>query len=623
MSSQPPPRKPPNFPPGLPQGLPPGLLPLKLKELEKAELKQNSTMKVSSLSIPTNPSSSSDGAISPLSTDTIALSPLGSPSEPWRIMNSEEVIEQKDSDILQICSENMGSVTDRGPKTDTSKSVEGNGVTSGSKLFPSFSLPQLNLAISSASFFRYNSSTGNKGKEKGKEKGKGKEKEIESEREVLFSISATLKTIYYPLGYRGFLETHSEKLKFSAILRRIFGINTFADVATIGLFYPHTIKLFLEKTVLASESAVDRIAGEIKTGAHKNLLSSLCRYDRSMTYWVSTYDLAYDSYMRYMESIFFEEEPTANIYSIFEKIPQYIRLSDAIQVIVSEIEYKDIYEDLMNSFKKYEDTFSKERHLDFLKESAAANQQDIELKCEKDNSLYKNQLESINSDLENRIRREKNLLTEHNLNLVPEFTRKFKLKHIFFQIFEEFRNQEISENPSNMDNFPKVLPLWNKGLLCQKGILEIYLYFFAALCRRRIKFYDMVSGEKIGSIYINEKFISEFSKIKKGKDFIFFLQEKKKNYNQGLLEIVLYKTLEYINENTQIDINYSMVVSAALKGANAKYIKYMDGPFHGYGEDYFMEAIRIVCDQILGPIAGSSEVYEMEIEKSSSTSPKI
>jgi hypothetical protein len=327
--------------------------------------------------------------------------------------------------------------------------------------------------------------------------------------------------------------------------------------------------------------------------------------------------------MQYMKAIFFEEDTTANIYSVFEQIPQYTRLSNAVQKSVSEIEYKDIYEDLTNSFKRYVDIFSRERRLDFLKASVAANQQDIDLQCEKDNSLYKDRLKAINSDLENKIRIEKILLAEHDLQLIPEFTRKFKLKHIFFEAFERFRNEEVLETPGAMDRFPNALPLWDKSLLCQKGILKICLYFFATLCRRRIKFYDMVSGEKLGGICINEKFLSEFNKVNKVKDFVFFMQEKRRDYSQGQVKIVLYKTLEYINENAQIEIDYFSVVSAALKETNANYVKYMDGPFHGYGEDYFMEAIRIVCDQILGPIAGSSEVYEMEIEKSSGPSPKI
>lgn len=607
MSSQPPPRKPTN--------LPPGLQPLKLGELKK-ESKQNPPRTTSPLSTSTNPSPSSDGAISPLNTDFIALSP----SEPWLIMNSTEVIKQQGyPQTLEICSENIRCVTERGQKPSTSKSVEGIGPIPGNKLSPSFSLPHLNLAISSVSFFKYSSSKGSKEKEKEKEK----ENEMESERKALRSINDTLKTIYYPLGYRGFLETYSEKFKFNGILRRVFGVNTFADAATMELFYPHTINLFLGKKVLASVSAVTRIAGEIKAGANKNLLSSLCRYDRSMSYWLSGNDFAYDSYIFYMKAIFFEESSTANIYSVFETIPQYIKLSDAIQEIVSEAEYKEIYEDLMNSFKKYADIFSRERHLDFLKASVAANQQDIDLQCEKDNSLYKDKLKSINNDLEDKIRREERLLADYHLQLVPEFTREFKLKHIFFDIFEGFRNEEISETPCNIDRFPKTLPLWDKSLLCQKGILEICLYFFATLCRRRIKFYDMVSGEKSGSICINEKFLFEFSKINKVKDFIHFMQEKRKDYNQGQIEVVLYKTLEYISENAHIEIDYFSVVSAALKETNANYAKYIDGPFHGYGEDYFMEAIRIVCDQILGPIAQSSGVYEIKIEEPSGPSPKI
>ena len=201
---------------------------------------------------------------------------------------------------------------------------------------------------------------------------------------------------------------------------------------------------------------------------------------------------------------------------------------------------------------------------------------------------------------------------KQSLRVIPKFTQDFPedfpLESDFFNKFLYLRNKECDNGSRVADKKPENLPAWHKESLCEKNILKICLYFFRAICNQHPKFYDMWSGEKAHDIYINEKFISKWSEIKSTEKFVHFMQQQKKYYNIGLLEIVLYKTLEYISENAQIPMNYSLIIKKALEKAKTKSSKPIGKPLQDYNEAFFKEAVRVAFKHI----TQSAMVYNSE-----------
>ncbi len=473
----------------------------------------------------------------------------------------------------------------------------------------------------------------------------------------------------YPCGHRGFLEEYSDNLNDSEHFRDL-GINSFADVESfMRLFSKRKFDLDRDVKVFISNNDLIRMAIEKETDIQE-ILDRLRLYDRYMYYLVLDNPDAAQAYKKGMTDIFFSvEKPT--IYSIFNAILPYDDLKKPIQKIVFKEDYHRIYSGLINVLQDYKNRLSKGRKLKALQDRAMLKREELETvtaQCPKTVEEYSEQITNqmpfnncneinqgnsekssmeiepfdpnIQAEFERvvsqhgekikklqeelkligkKIREKEKGLMKHRFSLIPEFRLASVRENRFFDRFSELREQDVREFSMRKEALTKViLPKWNKDFWCFENMVTICLYFFVALFKRCPGFYGKPCHSD--EMYINEKFASRIKQMNTQEEFENFVEAQKKNHDQGLLEIVLYKALEYISEEAQVEINYSVVIPEALQRARARCGEI---PFYHCGKIFFEAAMEYVFENLKNPLPQSSESPSHGLSGPSGPAPKL
>jgi hypothetical protein len=173
------------------------------------------------------------------------------------------------------------------------------------------------------------------------------------------------------------------------------------------------------------------------------------------------------------------------------------------------------------------------------------------------------------------------------------------------------------------DDMPKSLHKLSPDL-SKKYILAAIFYFFAALCRVNPKFYGTKIIKEEENLYINEKFNSNFKAIEKtGKveEFISFMQEKKKLYDEGLLKIVLHKALEHISENVGIKLDYSTIVDEVFTRTKSEFPDLDGAPYVSHGKFFFKVLSGYVFEKIENYLSQSAKQHLETLSGPSASGP--
>jgi hypothetical protein len=458
----------------------------------------------------------------------------------------------------------------------------------------------------------------------------------------------------YPPKQRGFLELYSEKAGFSEKLRRVLGINSFADTASIGLFPLELMELDLKEKIPISTTGKIRLSSAIKSVKHRELLDVLRAYDRNMSYWLSNDIAAYQHYTAYMTN-FFNDNNLSTMSNLFRAIPTYQSLPIEITHAISRKKYNETYSNCIDILEQYEMVYHREHLITYLEDTISAHQMsiasfseeamlkegtmeskglDTDLNLEKSEETtempiqhngfsegvnYNAEITALEQKIEQteiNIKRENSILKQEHLSSIMGFKKSVKLNPDFFEIFSQLKMAEASEILKPIIETPKNIPLWNEGPFCEEQFYSICLCFFGTLCRQKPRFYDMAPGDGVEDIYINQIFRSRFRSIQNSEAFSSFMIKGKKAYRDGLLAIVLHKTLSYISKELAINVEDSEgIIKEAMNLAADEFPEFKNACFQDYNEPFFKFLSKKIFESISNSINLHSEPYYLDTKE--------
>lgn len=563
MSSQPPDKP-------LPFGLPP----LKWDEFKKVVSEENSIAATDPLSTLTSPSSSSAIAITPIASSDVALTPDSkhsffplSPRGFFSKDSSRTVTDEPPSRPRRIFGENKKSSTPiSSPIFSSSSSSSGGSTSSSSSGGSTTFLGTLHLR-------------------------NHQKKELKPKNELTISdFEEDVKTQYYPLGYKGSLETYEGESKFNEWVRDVLGMNSFADGTSTNLFSLELMELDLKKVIISTVGKI-RISNIVKIVTKKKLLDGLYLYDRNMSFWLEGQD-GYELYVKYMQLIF-SDKKERDVRTVFGAIQKYSQLDKRIKRVVEEEKYNKVYENIISLLKEYKRVFPKKFQIKGVEISFLSREKVTEKEVIRIKGKEKKEIRSP---------------AEMKLHVEEIFSQEFNLDDKFFQEFIRLQNENYGKVPDVITEFlPGFPPKLNLKSLHKEEVLNVFNYFFSSLCRWNPKFYEArhVSGKE--DVFINKDFSSVLMEIEQVEDFIFLLKEQKKLYDQSLLKIVFQKSLEYIQGNMQVEIDCSQVIDEILEKYKETLVNACQENFYTHGELFFNIIIDDVFEKIESSLSKSSE----------------
>lgn len=397
---------------------------------------------------------------------------------------------------------------------------------------------------------------------------------------------------HYPFKYKGFLEIHSQTEKFNAMLRQLFGIDSFADPSTLGLFTRDMVALNSYR-IFVSTTGLTRIVTNITSISIQELREALLDFDRTMSYLLSPHPEDYIIYCNKMRRAFFPKEATRNFEQIFNFIlknsSEYLSLSEKEKIIADSA-----HEQLNLAFQNYAVFFDKKQmHLELkrpldqkvtaLRDKVVALENEKRLACENYTvhgtanfshplkvllrnrvaEKYDNEIISLNreiQDIDRMVLREEKKIQEEDFNLAPEF-KPYIIKKEFLSILYKLSTEE----KINMNRDKKrvtFLPKLQNENIDTDILIQVCNHFLDILCGLSPYFYNIASIEK--DIYLNEKYNFELQYVATSEEFEIFMRNKHAWYIKQLLKIVLFKSIDYINAEIKENLDKDTLFMYAL-----------------------------------------------------------
>lgn len=428
---------------------------------------------------------------------------------------------------------------------------------------------------------------------------------------AVLNAQADSITRAYPLGYKGFLETHSEEL-CSVETYRILGINSFADggLSTLGIFAESITELNFTYRIFIQKSAIAKIISVLNSIPNQKLREELLEYDRTMSFLLHKCPQQWQQYCTYMRNILPKHPgPGQDFHSIFEAICNEDTFNSIFSTKRKRDKAKPAFDALKQAFIIYEETFKRDQ--DYVKRKNELLATSAELYSKRDSlEIEQKECGVINPghagrmyDLEEKMKAVSRKWDEleqqkeqEDLKLVSKFSLYNDLSDNFLKILRELDREEDGEIKRYLhtkgDNIN--LPILDKTKeIDLESLINVCKYFFGSLRISGPRFYGIASKED-NFFYLNTDYKKKISHIKRESKFKRFMQDQHKCYRQGLLETVLRKALDYITTNTGIPLDNAAIFKHARQCEEQKTLfNYLIIP-----EDFFNMAMNATLQQI-------------------------
>lgn len=392
---------------------------------------------------------------------------------------------------------------------------------------------------------------------------------------ISFTFLSETHISNYPFKYKGFLEIHSQTEKFNAMLRQLFGIDSFAEPSTLGLFARNMVTLNSHR-VFVSGTGLTRIVTNITSILVQELREALLEFDRTMSYLLSHYPEDYIIYCNRMKRAFFPKEAARNFETIFNFILKnssgYSFLTKKDRIIADLA-----HEQLSLAFQKYAVFFDKKQmHFELkklldakvaaLRDKVVVLENEKRLACENHTvdgpanfshplkmllrnrtaDKYDNEIVSLNreiQDTDRMILSEEQKMQKEDFNLAPEF-KPYIIKGEFLSILYRLSSEEKAKMNRDKKR-ASFLPKLQDEKINAEILIQVCNHFLDILYGLSPYFYNIASIEK--DIYLNEKYNFELQYVATPEEFEIFMRNKHAWYIKELLKIVLFKSIDYIN----------------------------------------------------------------------------